>query len=73
MAVTGELEDDSEPETTDSDNQRLCPFCGYNYTQNSEGCEHLLCTMECVESNFDLVEAPDHPVVASCMSSNLSL
>jgi hypothetical protein len=65
MAVTGELEDDSEPDTTDSDNQQLCPFCGYNYTYNSTGCEHLLCTIEFVESNYELVEAPDHPVVAS--------
>eukprot|EP00026_Physarum_polycephalum_P010876 Phypoly_transcript_11061.p1 GENE.Phypoly_transcript_11061~~Phypoly_transcript_11061.p1 ORF type:complete len:261 (+),score=12.30 Phypoly_transcript_11061:215-997(+) len=66
MAVTGEVEtsDESEP-STDSDNQRLCPYCGYNYAYNSSGCDHLLCTVEFVESNNELVEALDHPIVAS--------
>jgi len=68
MAVTGEVDtsDEAEPDnSTDSDNQHLCPFCGYNYVHNSSGCEHLLCTVEFVESNNELVEAPDHPIVAS--------
>jgi len=67
MAVTGELEaaDESEPDNTDSDNQLLCPFCGYNYAHNLASCEHLLCKMEFVESNNELVLAPDHPIVAS--------
>lgn len=67
MAVTAELEssDESEPVITDSSSQCLCPFCGFNYVHNPIGCEHLLCTMEYVESNFELVEAHDHPVVAS--------
>lgn len=71
MAVTVEVEssDESEPVIIDnrrsSSSQCLCPFCGYNYAHNPVGCEHLLCTMEYVESNFAFVEAADHPVVAS--------
>jgi hypothetical protein len=62
MAVTDEVEtDESEPDS----NQHLCPFCGYNYAHNPASCVHLLCTVEYVESNNELVVAPDHPIVAS--------
>lgn len=69
MAVTGDLEaaDESEQDTTDSDSIRYCcTFCGHNYKRYPlEGCEHLLCKVESLESNNELVEAPDHPVVAT--------
>jgi hypothetical protein len=69
MAVTGDIEtaDESEQDTTDSDSIRFCcTFCGHNYRRYpSEGCEHLLCKVESLESNFELVEAPDHPVTAT--------
>ena len=69
MVETVEVEtaaDESEP---DSSNQHSCTFCGHNYAYNTAGCKHLLCTVEYVESNNELVTAPDHPIVASCMSA----
>jgi hypothetical protein len=72
--VTGEVDtsDESEPDNTDSDSQHQCPFCGCNYARNPANCEHLLCTMESVESNNELTVAADHPIVASCMSHALN-
>jgi len=79
--IVDELETSSEEETTDSNssgnngtssrnNSRFkCPFC-YNepawYNQPSpKRCEHLLCEVEYVESNNEMVSIPDHPIVAS--------
>lgn len=68
MAVTADIDtEESEQDTTDSDSIKYsCQYCGHNYKQYHDGiCEHLICKIESVESNNELIEAADHPVVAT--------
>lgn len=75
MAVTGEISADDSDQDIDSDNIRYCcSFCGHNYKVHPhEGCGHLLCKVESFESNFELVEAPDHPVTAMLFGMEVPL
>jgi len=76
-----EVEASSEEETTGSNSSRRsnntsnrdhsrfkCPYCNEPvwYNQPSpKRCEHLLCEVEYIESNNELVSIADHPIVAS--------